>query len=266
MNFQWLGKTALITGASSGIGESYARTLAALGTHLVLVARSADKLHRLAEELATRQSVKVAVLPEDLARPGAAQRLLDACAKRGLQIDALVNNAGFGTYGAFETIAPERDQQLIQLNVAAVCDLAHAFLPAMLARGSGVILNIASTAGFQPAPLFAVYAASKAFVLSFSEALWAEYRGRGVRVLAVCPGPTATGFFDASQSNIGNVAFFSRQLSSDQVVQQSLRALDQRRSYIIIGWLNYLIAHSSRLAPRALVAGLGALVMRPTEE
>ncbi len=266
MNFQWSGKTALITGASSGIGEHYARTLAALGSHLVLVARSADKLKRLAEELTAQHGVNVFVLPADLAQPGAAQRLLEACTTRNLHIDALVNNAGFGTYGAFETIPPERDQQLIQLNVAAVCDLTHAFLPAMLARGSGAVINMASTAGFQPAPLFAVYAASKAFVLSFSEALWAEYRGRGVRVLAVCPGPTATGFFDASQSDIGKVAFFSRQLGSDQVVQQSLRALDQGRSYIIIGRLNYMIAHSSRWAPRALVAGVGALLMQPRQE
>lgn len=265
MSFQWSNKTALVTGSSSGIGESYARALAALGTHLVLVARSADKLHRLAEELSTQHGVKVTVLPMDLGQLGAAQQLFEACTARKLQIDILVNNAGFGTYGPFEEISPERDHQLIQLNIAAVCDLAHAFLPPMLARGDGALINVASTAGFQPAPFFATYAASKAFVLSFSEALWAEYHRRGVRVLAVCPGPTTTGFFEASQSDISKVAFFSRQLSSDQVVQQSLRALEGRRSYLIIGRLNYVIAHSSRWAPRSMVAWLGTWLMKPTQ-
>lgn len=263
MSFQWQGKTALITGASGGIGESYARALAALGTHLVLVARRADKLQQLAQQLSAQYGVQVTVLPMDLAQPGAAQQLLEACAARDLQIDVLVNNAGFGTYGPFDTIPPERDHELIQLNIAAVCDLAHAFLPPMLARGDGALINIASTAGFQPTPFFATYAASKAFVLSFSEALWAEVRPRGVRVLAVCPGPTATGFFEASQSDIGKVAFFSRQLRSDQVVQQSLRALECGRSYVIIGRFNYVIAHSSRWAPRAVVAWLGTLLMKP---
>jgi len=266
MSFQWQGKTALVTGASSGIGESYARVLAALGAHLVLVARSADKLQQLAQQLAAQHGVRVTALPMDLAQPGAAGRLFEACAAQGLQVDVLVNNAGFGTYGPFETIAPERDQQLIQLNVAAVCDLAHAFLPPMLARGSGAVINLASTAGFQPTPFFATYAASKAFVLAFSEALWAEYRRRGVRVLAVCPGPTATGFFEASHSDIGKVAFFSRQLSSELVVRQSLRALARGRSYVISGWLNYLIAHSSRWAPRALVAWFGTLLMQPARD
>lgn len=263
MGFQWQGRTALVTGASSGIGESYARALAARGVQLVLVARSADKLQQLAQQLSAQRGVQVTVLPTDLTQPGAALHLSEACAARRLRIDVLVNNAGFGTYGPFETIPPERDRQLIQLNVAAVCDLTHAFLPPMLARGSGAVINLASTAGFQPTPLFASYAASKAFVLSFSEALWAECRLRGVRVLAVCPGPTATGFFEASESDLGKVAFFSRRSSSDQVVQQSLHALERGRSYIISGWLNYLIAHSSRWAPRAVVAWLGALLMKP---
>lgn len=264
MGYQYSGKTALVTGASGGIGEEFARQLAARGMNLVLVARSADKLQALAQQLADRHRVEVKVIPADLARPGAAQQLLADCAARNVAVDLLVNNAGSGTYGKFEEIPLERDNQLIQLNIAAVTDLAHAFIPPMLQRGAGGVINVASSAGFQPTPHFAVYGASKAFVLSLSESLWALYRTRGIRVMALCPGPVATGFFEATQSNIADAKFFQHRMTAPQVVAEGLRAFERGRCTYIPGWLNWLLAFSARTSPRALVAMVSEFVMRPS--
>lgn len=264
MAYEYAGKTALITGASSGIGEAFSRQLAQRGMHLVLVARSDDKLKLLAAELGQRHGIQARVITADLAQPGAAQKLLQACNDQRLGVDMLVNNAGVGTYGRFEDIPAERDNYLIQLNVAAVSDMAHLFIPPMLARGSGAVINVASTAGFQPTPWFAVYGASKAFVLSLSESLWATYRRRGIRVLAVCPGPVATGFFEATQSNIQDAKMFQRTMTADQVVQQSLQALERGRSTIVNGWLNWLMTLSPRLGPRWLTAWVSEILMRPS--
>ncbi len=266
MSFDYRNKTALITGASSGIGEEFARQLAARGTHLVLVARSEDKLIALAAQLAKQHGIRASVIPADLGQPGAAQRLFDRCRSEQLAVDLLVNNAGFGTYGPFEEISAERDNQLIQVNVAAVSDMAHLFIPPMLARGHGVVINLASSAAFQPTPWFAVYGASKAFVLSLSESLWALYRKRGIRVLAVCPGPVATGFFDATQSNIEDAPMFQRTITAAQVVNQSLRAMERGRSTVVNGWLNWLTAFSPRLGPRWLTAIISEILMRPASQ
>ncbi len=194
--FAYRGKTALVTGASAGIGAEFARALAARGSDVILVARSQERLRALADELARDFGVRAEVIAADLTRADAARDLYAEAEVRGLTVDLLINNAGFGTHGPFETLAPARDHAEVMLNVAAVVDLTHLFLPAMLKRGDGAVINVASTASFQPVPYMAVYGATKAFVLSFSEALWAECRGRGVRVLALCPGTTATEFFD----------------------------------------------------------------------
>lgn len=186
--------TALITGASSGIGESLARQLAAHGAHLILVARTEDRLHALAAELGARYRVQVHVLPADLNRPGAAAELHAAVQARGLNVDILVNNAGLGGYGEFSAQPSDEIDRMIAVNIGALTGLTRAFLPDMLARGRGRVLNVASTAAFQPGPLMAVYYATKAYVLSFSEAIAEEVAGSGVSVTALCPGPVRTDF------------------------------------------------------------------------
>jgi uncharacterized protein len=256
----YAGKTALITGASSGIGAAFARALAAQGTHLILVARSEGKLRDLATALAAQHAIRAEVLPCDLSRPEAGQHLFTATLQRGLPVDLLINNAGFATYGAFDRLDAEREQQEILLDVAAVVDLTHRFLPAMLARGSGAIVNVASTSAFQPTPYMAVYGASKAFVLSFSEALWAEYRSKGICVLALCPGPTSTDFFNVVGTED---ASFGTKETPEKVVQVALRALQRGRPSVISGRQNWLQANAVRLAPRALVVRMGARLMRP---
>jgi short-subunit dehydrogenase len=256
----YAGKTALITGASSGIGAAFARALAAQGAHLILVARSEAKLRDLATGLSAQHTIRAEALPCDLSRPQAGQQVFAATLQRGLPVDLLINNAGFATYGAFDRLDAEREQQEILLNVAAVVDLTHRFLPAMLARGSGAIVNVASTSAFQPTPYMAVYGASKAFVLSFSEALWAEYRSKGIRVLALCPGPTSTDFFTVVGTED---ASFGAKETPEKVAQVALRALQRGRPSVISGRMNWLQAHSVRLAPRALVASMGARLMRP---
>ena len=258
------GKTALVTGASAGIGEAIARKLAAEGVNLVLVARSQAKLEQLASELGKTYAVRCVPLVADLSQPSCGSSLLQAVRGASAQIDILVNNAGFGTYGPFETISPETEQDEIAVNIAAVVDLAHAFLPDMLRRGSGVILNVASTAAFQPVPYLAVYAATKAFVLSFSEALWAEYRDRGIRVVALCPSAVDTGFISGlGDETVRGTAVFSKTLRPEHVAEQALVALHKNDAIHIVGIKNWLMAQSLRFAPRAMVASAGAKMMRP---
>jgi uncharacterized protein len=185
--FTYQGKTALITGASSGIGRAFAHALARRGMSVVLVARSEERLRALATELSQRYSVRAEVIPADLSQEDAIRQIQLEVQQRGLVIDLLVNNAGFATNGYFETLSPERDHDQVMVDVTSGVDLTHAFVPALLERSSGAaIINVASTAGFQPLPYMAVYGASKAFVLSFSQALAEEYRMHGLRVLARC--------------------------------------------------------------------------------
>ncbi|MBA2681335.1 MAG: SDR family oxidoreductase [Ktedonobacteraceae bacterium] len=256
----YTGKTALITGASSGIGAAFARLLAAQGTNLILVARSEDKLRDLATTLSAQHNIRTDVLSADLSRPEAAQKLFEGTQQLGLPIDILINNAGFGTHGPFDSLDAEHEHQEIMLNVAAVVDLTHYFLPAMLARRNGSIINVASTAAFQPTPYMAVYGASKAFILSFSEALWGEYRGKGIRVLALCPGATSTDFFNVVGTE--DAALGSKE-TPEKVVQVALRALEQGRPSVISGRRNALMANSVRFAPRGMVARMGERLMRP---
>ncbi len=260
MAYIYTGKTALITGASSGIGAEFARVLAGRGMNVVLVARSEGRLTALAETLHARHGVRAEVVTADLSRAGAAAALHAETEKRSRQIDMLVNNAGFGTYGPFETLDAGRDHEEVMLNVAAVVDLCHAYLPVMAQRGEGAVLNVASTAGFQPTPYMAVYGATKAFVLSFSEALWAEYRGRGVRVSALCPGPTTTPFFDVVGSEEGTVGV---RRTVAQAVATGLRAVEASRPSAVDGLANTLLAQTARFTPRAVMALLSRQTLRP---
>ncbi len=250
--------TALVTGASSGIGEAFARQLAAEGTDVVLVARSEAKLHALARELSQQHGVRAEVIAADLSAPGAAQAVWEEAAKRGLPVDLLINNAGFGTYGVFDSLPMARETEEVTLNITALVELTHLFLPAMLEKKSGAVINVASTAAFQPVPYMAVYGATKAFVLSFSEALWAECQGRGVRVLAFCPGLVDTAFAEVAGTHLP-----FKGATAESVVQVALKALRRGRSYVIPGGSNYRQSWGSRLLPRAAIAKLSERMMRP---
>lgn len=259
--YPYKNKLALVTGASSGIGKVYAEALAARGCHVVLTARSGDKLEDLASGIKRRYGVRAYAAACDLSKANAARQLAEHISELGLTVDILINNAGFGTYGRFEEIDPEREQDEITLNTASLVDLTHRFLPGMLKRGDGVVVNVASMASFMPCAYSAVYGATKAFVLSFSEALWAETRGRGVRVLALCPGATDTGFFDAVG---GKEMAAGRKLSTpEKVVQAGFRGIDRGRSYMIEGRTNYYMAQMLRLLSRRRVAALMERISNP---
>jgi short-subunit dehydrogenase len=254
-----LTKTTLITGASSGIGEAFARALAARGESLLLVARSEDKLLSLCNELSRAHNVNCQYFALDLSEEGAGAVLFAEVEGRGLEIETLINNAGFGSMGDFASLPVERELNMIELNVRALVELTHLFLAPMIERKSGAIINVASTAAFQPVPFMATYAATKAFVLSFTEALWEENRTRGVRILALCPGVTETNFFAAG--GMGKPPFRAPQ-TPEQVVATALRALEQNRSHVISGWENYAAAEVQRLVPRSFVARLIGKTMR----
>lgn len=248
----YAGKTALITGASSGIGQAFARTLAQKGMNLVLVARSESKLQLLASELHQQHGIKAEIISADLSTEKAGLYVYEQTQKIHLAVDLLINNAGFSTNGKFETISPAQDHQQVMLNVVSIVDLTHAFMPNMLAKGEGAIINVGSTTSFYPLAYQAVYAASKAFVLSFSEALWTEYQGRGIKVLALCPGATDTEFFQRMGRDVK-----LKKHSPQEVVRIGLFALEHNRHYVIPGFRNNLESRFlPRLLPRALVAKL----------
>ena len=258
-----MAQTALITGASSGIGEAFAELLARRGDRLILLARSRDRLEALAARLREVHGVAVEVIAFDLGEPGCGPRLAAEVAARGLSVDLLVNNAGFGAAGAFARQDPARDTAMIQLNVTAVTELAHAFLPAMLERGRGGIVNVASLAGFQPMPQMAVYAATKAFVLSLSESLWAETRGSGVNVTALCPGPVDTPFFEATGTpELRQAVPRGMMMSAVQVAEQSLQALAAGRPVLVPGLANQLVSLGPKLLPRRWLTLLSAAAMQ----
>ncbi|RPA58638.1 SDR family oxidoreductase [Gordonia oryzae] len=252
--------TTLITGASAGIGEEFARTLAAKGTNVILVARSVDKLSALAEELRSTHGIRAEVIGSDLSVPGAAASLVADVDALGIEIDLLINNAGFGTYGDLADADPARIRDEVSLNVAALTDLTTIYVQRMTARKSGSIINVASTAAFQPVPHMAVYAATKAYVLSLSEALWWEAKRHGVRVLALCPGATDTAFFDVAGSD--DAAVGTRR-STRQVVDTALSALEAGKPSVVDGLANQLSASSSRLAPRRAVLAVAERAVRP---
>ncbi|WP_347402492.1 SDR family NAD(P)-dependent oxidoreductase [Corallococcus macrosporus] len=249
-----------MTGASSGLGEVFARELAARGMDLILVARSEDRMRALAAELTKTHDIQAEVIALDLGREGAGRELHARCQEKGLRVDLLINNAGFGTHGSFDAAPFARQHEQVMLNVTSLVDTSHLFLPDMLARGVGGILNVASIAGFQPVPYMAIYGASKAFVLSFTEALSEETRERGVRVLALCPGPVRTAFFEVvgtQQAAVGPMA------TAEEVVLRGLKALDQGRASVVPGWRNWFQANLTRFTPRWLGLRVAAGMMRP---
>ncbi len=253
---KYSGKTALITGASSGIGAAFARTLAQKGMNLILVARSENKLQALSIELQDLYGIHAEAIAVDLSKENIASYLYEETQKRRLSVDMLINNAGFSTNGSFETITPDKDHQQVMVNVVSMVDLTHAFIPSMLAKGKGAIINVGSTTSFYPLAYQSVYAATKAFVLSFSEALWAEYQQRGIKVLALCPGATDTEFFNAMGRDVS-----LNKHSPQKVVSVALSALEQNRHYVIPGFRNtFESLVLPRLLPRAVIAKLVASI------
>lgn len=243
--------TALITGASAGLGEGFARELAGQGHDLILTARRAERLEGIAAELRGAHGVAVHVFASDLQRPDVPEKLLADIAAAGLPVDTLINNAGFGLRGGFAEQDREEALGMIDLNCRALVALAHGVLPQMLERRSGGILNLASTAAFQPGPWMAVYYATKAFVLSFSEALHEEVRTQGVRVTALCPGPTRTEF--AGRAGMTDMPLFTALAGdADGVVRDGLAALAAGRAVKVSGVANALMADATRFTPRIL--------------
>jgi uncharacterized protein len=253
------GQRSLVTGASSGIGKAFAARVAADGGDLVLVARREAALEEVADELRTRFGVAVDVIAADLSLPGAAGGLVSALDQRGLAVDVLVNNAGLGIHGDVAESKLASVSQQIGVNVTALTELTTLLLPGMVAKRRGTIVNVASTAAFQPVPHMAVYAATKAYVLSFTRALWSETRGSGVRVLAVCPGATDTAFFDIA----GEDASVGSRRTPGEVVDATLRALRSRRPEVVDGTANALLARVASRIPTRLAITLAERSVRP---
>ena len=244
----------LITGASAGLGAEFARQCSARGERLVLVARRRDKLEALASELGNARAVTL-----DLGLPGAAATLIADLAAHDEQVGTLINNAGFGLWGKFTALDGARQRAMIDLNCGTLVELCHAVLPGMIERKEGAILNLASTAAFQPGPGMATYFATKAFVLSFSEALHEEVAKNGVRVTALCPGPTRTEFGDVAGFK-ANGAFDKMSARSEDVVAIGLKALDQGRAVAIPGLVNKVGAQAHRFMPRWLLRKVTAAI------
>lgn len=247
--------TALITGASSGIGLELARICAAHGNNVVLVARSAAKLQALADELAAQHKITARALPADLTDPSAPQAIFDQLAADSISIDILINNAGFGDYGPFAESERAKIMEMVQVNMAALTELTHLFLPGMVQRKYGRIMNLASTAAFQPGPLMAVYYATKAYVLSFSDAIGEEVRGTGVTVTTLCPGPTRTGFQAEAameQSRLMRMGL----MDVGAVVQAGYRGMMDGKTVVIPGPTNWVGAQLARFTPRRVTTRL----------
>lgn len=255
--YNYREKWVLITGASTGIGHCFALELANRGANLILVARNEARLNELKRTLEA-QGVSAICLPTDLSEPSAAKKLRDEVEKRGLLVDVLINNAGVGNHGRFEQLTLEEVSQQIQLNVTALTELTHAFLPSLRARRGGIV-QVASTAAFQPVPYMAVYAATKAYVLSFGEALYGELLDEQVRVLTLCPGATATPFFDRA----GEAAALGEKAAPKTVVTRALRAFDRGVPIVVPGMMNRFRCFLGRLVSRRFMIGESERLMRP---
>lgn len=256
--------TALITGASSGIGLEMARLMAADKLDLVLVARSEDRLNTLADELKSRYNVAVDVIACDLSSSDAAQTVVNTLA--GKPIDYLINNAGFGDFGAFIERDWQKLNQMIQLNMTALTQLTHLLLPAMVERGNGRILNVASTASYQPGPWMAVYYASKAYVLSFSDALSYELRKTGVSVTTLCPGATTSGFQALAEMENSKLIRGKKLPTAADVAAFGYRKMLAGKGVVIHGLFNWLLAQSVRITPRAIILRFVDLVSGPASK
>jgi len=255
----WRGKWALVTGASAGIGVALARELAGGGANLVLTARRKDRLDQLSRDLSTSHGVKTEVFAADLSDPQSPERIFAFTRDRGLQIDLLINNAGFGRYGEFHSVEEQRLLDMVQVNCTAVVHLTHLYLREMVARRRGDILILASTASFQAVPYISTYAATKAFDLLFAEGLAEEVKPYGIRVCALCPGSTESEFHAVS----GQEKFIRRAESAEKVAHTGLKALAAGKSYVISGLGNYLGANGERLVPRRFVTKIAAGMFKP---
>ena len=246
------GKTALITGASSGIGYELTRLFARDGYNLVLVARNQKQLMQIADELQEKYSVSVKVISEDLSAASAPEEIFTELEQESIGIDALVNNAGFAVYGLFAETDLDAELQMMQVNMVTLTHLTKLFLPGMLKNRTGKILNLASTSAFQPGPLMAVYYATKAYVLSFSEALADELHGTGVSVTTLCPGPTASGF--QKKANMEDSKLFSGKIMDAQTVARiGYRGLMTNKTVVIPGLRNKILVEGERFVPRKMV-------------
>lgn len=259
------GRTALITGGSGGIGAELARLFARDGWDLVLVARSRDGLERVGRELAAAHGIRYHAIPADLTDPAAPRAIHDAVQALGIHVDALVNNAGFGLMGSFVDTGGEaptelaRELEMLQVNIVALTHLSKLFLPAMVRRGRGYVMNVASTAAFQPGPLMAVYYASKAYVLSFSEALSVELAGTGVTATALCPGATRTEFQTVANMDGSRLFRAGHVMTAAEVAEAGYNAMRAGKSSIITGAVNRVMAAGTRFIPRAMAARLAKM-------
>lgn len=251
-----MSKTALITGASNGIGYEMAKVLAAKDTNLVLVARNKSKLDELKDEIEGKYKVWVYTIGKDLSLPNAAREVYDELKTKSISVDYLINNAGFGDFGPFVESNWEKQEQMISLNITTLTYLTRLFLEDMICRGGGKVLNVASTASFQPGPTMAVYFASKAYVLSFSEAINDEVRKYGITVTALCPGPTHSGFQKASALEGSKLIERKNLATSKEVAEYGYKAMMKGRAVAIHGFKNVIMANSVRFAPRSLVVKL----------
>jgi uncharacterized protein len=245
--------TALITGASLGIGLEFAKTFAAAKNNLVLVARSEDKLKALATELQNKFGITVKIIAADLSNMKEVQKVYDTCKAENITIDYLVNNAGIGEFGLFAEGNWDKTEQMIDLNVKSLTKMCRLFIPDMIARKSGKILNVASTAAFQPGPTMAVYYATKSYVLFFSEALYNELQGKGVHITCLCPGATQSNFFEAAAMHESNLVKGKKLPTSKEVAEFGYRAMMKNKMTVIHGWMNTIMATSIRFTPRKLV-------------
>ncbi len=261
MTTAWRGKWALITGASAGIGRALAEQLAAGGTNLVLTARRADRLQKLAAELSARHQVQTEVFVADLVRPEAPGEIHAFTARKNIEVELLINNAGFGAYGHSHELPVEKMLDMIQVNCSAVVHLTRLYLPAMVARRHGDVLIVGSTASFQAVPFLAVYSATKSFDLLFAQAVAEEVREFGVRVCALCPGSTETEFQQVAQEPDRP---FRVAETAEKVARVGLEALARGKSYVVSGAMNRILLETERLAPRGFVVKMAAKMMRPS--
>jgi uncharacterized protein len=255
-------QTALVTGASSGIGLDLAHLLAEHNHNLILVARSRDTLDQLAAELSTKHGITATAIPADLSDPAAPQQLYHELTTRALTVDLLINNAGFGLFGPFAQQDEQRILALLQVNITALTALTRLFLPGMIERNRGRIMNVASTAAFQAGPYMAIYYASKAYVVSFTEAISEELRHTTVTVTALCPGPTRTNFADVANISITNLFNTPFLMSSMAVARYGYNAMMRGQRLAIAGPLNRLTAFSTRLFPRRLVTTISRRLLQ----
>lgn len=255
-------ETVLITGASSGLGKEFASQLAAKSANLVLVARRQDRLHKIAAEIKRRHKVKVEVIAKDLSEHGVAGEISWELSTRGITVTSLINNAGFANYESFSDIPTDSLRAEIAVNVHALVELTHMFLPRFEERGNGFILNVSSIAGFQPSPGMVVYGATKAFVLSFTEGLYAERKGSGVRIMALCPGPTETEFFRVAGSDRADGGL--KRMSSHDVVTAGIEALLRKSPppSVVAGARNKVLTSISQRMPRRVMTEAMARIMK----